>query len=69
MPKDKKTLISEFDQMRELEEWAGGFYMNITSDSRIQEKEIKETFREISNDEARHVKIVEKIISIINNNL
>lgn len=69
MPKDKKTLISEFDQMKSLEEWASGFYLNVSLDSRIQNEEVKEVFREISGDETRHAKIVEKIISIVNNNL
>ncbi|OGZ22798.1 MAG: hypothetical protein A3A08_01315 [Candidatus Nealsonbacteria bacterium RIFCSPLOWO2_01_FULL_41_9] len=69
MPKDKKTFISEFDQMRSLEEWAAGFYLNISLDSRIQNKEIKDVFGEISNDEVRHTKIVEKIINMVNNNL
>ncbi len=61
--------MSEFDQMRSLEEWASGFYLNISSDSRIQNEEVKEVFREISNDEIRHAQIVGKIINIINNNL
>ena len=69
MAKDKKTLISEFNQMRELEEWASGFYLNISLDDRIQNEEVKDVFREISNDEIRHTKIVEKIINIVNNNL
>lgn len=69
MLRDKKTLISEFSQMRELEEWASGFYLNVSLDSRIQNKEVKEVFEHISGDETRHAKIAEKIINIINNNL
>lgn len=69
MARDKKTLMSEFGQMKSLEEWASGFYLNISSDARIQNKEVKEVFGRISNDEARHAKIVEKIINIVNNNL
>lgn len=69
MARDKKTFISEFDQMKSLEEWASGFYLNISSDSRIQDEEVKELFRKTSGDETRHGKIVEKIINIIKNNL
>ena len=66
---NKEKLIRDFVKMAEFEEWAGGFYLQVSSDSRIRDEEIKEAFRSIAGDEKNHAKIVKKIINIVKNNL
>lgn len=67
--KNKEKLIRDFSRMTEFENWASGFYSQVSSDSRIRDEETKETFRKIAGDEKNHARIVKKIINIIKNNL
>ena len=67
--KEKETFIKWFGQMKEIESSAGDFYLQVASDARVENEEIKKTFREIAADEQTHAEIVQKIINLINNNL
>lgn len=67
--RDKNQLLNEFNQLKDVEQQACDFYLKISNDATIKNKDIKNTFNKIAADESRHVKLVEKIIMIINNNL
>jgi len=67
--KDKKTLIREFETMKEIENSASKFYYEISQNPEVKNKEIKEVFEGISKEEIVHNKIVQRIINIIKNNL
>jgi len=67
--KEKETLIKWFGQMKEIESSAGDFYLQVASDARVEDEEVKKTFREIAAEEQVHTEIVQKIINIVKNNL
>jgi rubrerythrin len=67
--KNKESLIEYFNQMKGLEEAARDSYLQISSDSRVDKEEIRETFKKIADDENHHSEIVQKILNIIKNNL
>lgn len=64
---EKKKLIGDFEMMKSVEESAEQLYTNICLDKRVKNETVKETFRQIAEDEKRHVQIVQKIINIIDN--
>ena len=66
--KNKEKLIREFALMKGFEKWAGDFYLKIADNPKI-ERETREVFREIAEDEYHHAKIVQRVLNIINNNL
>jgi len=67
--KNKEQLIRDFNRMADFEEWANEFYLQISLDPRINDKETKEIFQKIALDEKKHTEAVKKIINIIKNNL
>ena len=69
MTKDKNILISEFSQMKEFEDWAGGFYLQVSADPRVTDEKTKKLFKKIAKDEEEHGKIIQRILNIINNSL
>lgn len=68
-PKTKELLLNEFAEMRALEASARDFYAKVSDDQNVENAEVRGTFKGISSDEERHVKLVEKIIHITKNNL
>ena len=64
---DKKKLIRDFELMKSYEDSAEQLYTKISLDERVKNETVKDTFREIAEDEKRHVQIAQKIIDVINN--
>jgi rubrerythrin len=68
-PKKKRELLEEFAEMRALEASAQVFYANVGADQAVDIGEVRAIFKGISEDEQRHVELVDRIIKIIKNNL
>ena len=62
----KKKLLREFRIMRGFEESARDFYLQIASDPQVEDDSIKTAFKNIAEDETRHIQIVQDILDIIN---
>lgn len=65
----KEELKNWFGKMKGIEHYACDFYEKIANDPEIKNKEVKEAFRKISEDEKEHEKMVDKILNIIENSL
>ena len=63
---DKDKIIGEFKAMKSIEESARDLYIRISSDPRVEDECIKDTFKNIAKDEEQHVELVQKIIDIVN---
>ncbi len=68
-PQTKQRLLEEFLEMRSMEETARDYYAEIINDPRIADDNVKRVFTGIRKDEIRHIEIVDKILSLIRNNL
>ncbi len=66
---DKDKIIGEFETMKSFEVSARDLYIRISSDPRVEDESIKDTFKKIAEDEQRHADIVQKIINIVSNAL
>lgn len=65
----KKKLLREFKMMEELEQSARDLYLKIAADPTVEDADIKTTFKNIAEDESRHIQIVRNILDIINTGL
>ena len=63
---DKDKIIGEFETMKAIEASARDLYIRISSDSRVEDESIKNTFKTIAKEEEQHVELVQKIIDIVN---
>jgi rubrerythrin len=63
---DKDKIIGEFETMKSFEASARDLYIRISSDPRVEDERIKNTFKMIAKDEQQHVELVQKIIDIVN---
>ena len=63
---DKDKIIGEFETMKSFEASARDLYIRISSDPRVEDERIKDTFKIIAEDEQNHVELVQKIIDIVN---
>lgn len=61
----KEQLIKDFTFMRGFEVSAKDFYLKVANDESVENEEIKATFKNIAKDEDKHVKIMDKIIHLI----
>jgi hypothetical protein len=66
---NKKKLINEFQLMRNFETSARDQYLEMSQDPFVQQLGLQEEFGLISRDEAKHIKIVETIIELIDKKL
>ena len=66
---DKDRIIGDFETMKSFEESARDLYIKISSESSIEDQNIKDVFGKIAQDEQRHAEIVQKIINIISTSL
>lgn len=66
---DKEKIIGEFESMKSFEESTRDLYLKISSEPSIEDRNIKDVFGKIAEDEQRHAEIVQKIINIVNNAL
>ena len=66
MQQDKDKIIGEFETMMSFEASAWDFYIRISSDPRVEDESIKNTFKIIAKDEEQHIELVQKIIDIVN---
>lgn len=66
---NKEKIISEFEMMKDFELTARDVYIKITKSPDVKEKQIKDIFAKIAEDEQRHADIVQKIINIATNAL
>jgi rubrerythrin len=62
---DKDKIIGEFETMKSIEVSARDLYIRISSDPRVEDESIKDTFKIIAEDEQKHVELVQKIIDIL----
>jgi rubrerythrin len=69
MQQDKDKIIGEFESMKTFEESARDLYIRISSESSIEDKNIKDVFGRMAKDEQRHADIVQKVINIVTNAL
>ena len=65
----KEKLIKEFMMMQELEASKTDFYLKAASDHIVCGGEIGAEFEHIAKQEETHIRIVGKIIALINENL
>jgi rubrerythrin len=63
---DKDKIIGEFETMKAIEASARDLYIRISSDPRVEDESIKDTFKKIAKEEQQHVELVQKIIDIVN---
>ena len=66
---DKDRIIGDFETMKSFEASARDLYIKISSESSIEDQNIKDVFGKIAQDEQRHAEIVQKIINIISTSL
>ncbi|MHC4085550.1 MAG: hypothetical protein ACYSWZ_04380 [Planctomycetota bacterium] len=66
---DKDKIIGEFESMKSFEESTRDLYIRISSEPSIEDRNIKDVFGKIAEDEQRHAEIVQKIINIVKNAL
>lgn len=69
MKKDREKLLRYFQQMKGLEESARDYYIKVSRDPLLKDREIKDTFELISKEEQGHADIMAKIINLIKNNI
>lgn len=67
--KDKDKIIGEFETMKSFEESTRDLYLKISSEPAVEDRNIKDVFGKIAEDEQRHAEIVQKIINIVSNSL
>ena len=67
--RDKDKIISEFETMKSFEASARDLYVRISSDPGVEDRNIKNVFAKIAEDEQRHIELVQKIIDIVNASL
>ena len=63
----KHKMISEFETMKSIEQEAHDFYLRAAKDPIVTEPAISQKLAEVAADEANHVRIVDRIINIIQN--
>jgi len=63
----KHKMISEFETMKSIEQEAHDFYLMAAQDPIITDPAIADKLTEVAADELRHVRIVNRIINIIQN--
>lgn len=68
-PLNKKKLINDFRLMRNFKKSARDLYLKISQEPFVQQAEIQNEFRLISQEEDKHIKIVETIIELIEKKL
>ncbi len=66
---DKDKIISELEMMKSFEVSARDLYVRISSDPGVEDRNIKNIFAKIAEDEQRHFELVQKIIDIVNASL
>ena len=66
---DKDKIIGEFETMKSFEASARDLYIRISSDPGVEDRNIKNVFAKIAEDEQKHADIVQKIINIVSNAL
>lgn len=66
---DKKRLINEFEMAKSIEVSAAELYEKIAADPEVEDQKIKTAFNTLAGDEQRHAKLVQQIISLIEENL
>lgn len=69
MKEEREKLATYFKEMQELEESARDYYMKVSLDSNFDDKEVKDTFNRIAEDEQKHADIISKVITLIENNI
>lgn len=68
-PLNKKKLINDFRFMQDFERSARDQYLEFSKDPFVQQAGIQNQFKLISQDEDRHIRIVETIIELIDKKL
>jgi len=63
---DKDKIISELEMMKSFEASARDLYVRISSDPGVEDRNIKNVFAKIAEDEQKHVELVQKIIDAVN---
>ena len=66
---NKKKLINEFRLMQDFERSARDQYLEMSEDPTVQQVGIQDEFKLISQEEGKHIKIVEEIIELIEKRL
>ena len=66
---NKKRLINDFQLMQDFERSARDQYLEMSQDPFVQQAGIQDEFRLISQEEDKHIKIVETIIELIEKEL
>ncbi len=63
----KQKLIGEFDTMKLIERDACDFYLKVSQDPNVKDKNIRNCFGRIAQDERHHVELVDRVINILKN--
>ena len=64
---NKQNLLNEFGTMKMLEQDAHDFYLKALQDESVKDKEVRNCFRIIAEDEQHHIEVVDRIRNIVNN--
>lgn len=67
--KTKRQIIAEFTSMKALEQCAYELYSKISGDRQIADEKVRAVFKEIAEDEKRHIGLVQRIIDIATDRL
>ncbi|MHC4123594.1 MAG: hypothetical protein ACYSSI_08490 [Planctomycetota bacterium] len=66
---NKKKLINDFRLMQDFEKSARDQYLKMSQDPLVRQASIQDEFKLISQEEDKHIKIVEAIIELIEKRL
>ena len=63
----KKNLLNEFETMKLIEQDAREFYLKASSDPSLTDQKARDCLGKIAEDEAHHLELVERIMTIVKN--
>jgi len=63
----KQNLLNEFETMKLIEQDAREFYLKASSDPEVTDQKVRDCLGKIAEDEAHHVELVERIMTIVKN--
>jgi rubrerythrin len=63
----KQNLLNEFQTMKLIEQDAREFYLKASNDPEVTDQNLRDSLVKIAEDEAHHVELVERMMTIVKN--
>ena len=63
----KQNLLNEFQTMKLIEQDAREFYLKASNDPEVTDQNLRDCLGRIAEDEAHHVELVERVMTIVKN--